>query len=192
VATTVANTQITFDGIPAPVIYVSATQSSVMVPYEISGRATTTMVVTYNGNSSSPVVYNVLTAAPGIYTQNAQGTGPGAILNQNNTVNGPNNPAAAGTTVAVYMTGEGITTPPSTTGGVANVTGSLNHPVLPVTATVGGLAATVQYAGSAPDDVYGIMQVNITIPAGAPSGADALLITVGSLQTQSGVTVAVQ
>jgi uncharacterized protein (TIGR03437 family) len=193
VATTVANTTITFDGIPAPIVYVSATQSSVMVPYEISGRATTTMIVTYNGTPSAPVVYNVVPTSPGIYTQNAQGTGLGAILNQDFSLNGPNNRAAKGSTIAVYMTGEGITNPPSTTGGVATGANSLNHPVLPVTATVGGVAATVAYAGSAPGDVYGIMQVNVTIPAGAASGASVpIVISVGNTPSQSGVTVAIQ
>jgi uncharacterized protein (TIGR03437 family) len=193
VATTVANTTITFDGIPAPIVYVSQTQSSVIVPYEIAGRATTTLVVTYNGTSSAPVVYNVVAASPGIYTQNAQGNGPGAILNQDFSVNGANKPAAKGSTIAVYMTGEGVTSPPSTTGAVANGANSLNKPVLTVTATIGGVPATVAYAGSAPGDVYGIMQVNLTIPASAPSGANVpIVISVGNNQSQSGVTVAIQ
>jgi trimeric autotransporter adhesin len=193
VATTVANTQILFDGIPAPIIYVSSTQSSVMVPYEIAGRTTTNLTVVYEGVSSVAVPYNVLSVQPGIYTQNASGTGPGSILNQNYSVNGPSNPAAPGSVVAVYMTGEGVTSPPSTTGGVAPGNGTgLNKPIVPVTATVGGIAATVDYYGSAPDEVYGVMQVNITIPAGVTAGQQAVVITVGTSQTQSGVTVSVQ
>jgi trimeric autotransporter adhesin len=193
VATTVANTQVLFDGIAAPIIYVSATQSSVMVPYEIAGRATTNLTVVYEGVSSTPVPYNVLSVQPGIYTQNASGTGPGSILNTNYSVNGPNNAAALNSVVAVYMTGEGVTTPASTTGGVAPTNGSgLNKPVGQVTATVGGVAATVDYAGSAPGEVYGVMQVNITIPAGLTAGAQPVVITVGGVQTQTGVTVTVQ
>ena len=192
IATTVAGTQILFDGIAAPIIYVSATQSSVMVPYEIAGRVTTNLTVVYQGVSSVPVPYNVLSVQPGIYTQNASGTGPGSILNQNFSVNGPAVPAAIGSVVAVYMTGEGVTSPPSTTGGVAPSNGTgLNKPVQAVTATVGGIPATVNYYGSAPAEIYGVMQVNLTIPAGVTAGAQPVVISVGNAQTQTGVTVTV-
>jgi len=132
-------------------------------------------------------------AVPGIYTQNSQGFGPGAILNQDFSVNGSANAAAKNSVVAVYMTGEGTTAPPSATGGVAG-SGSnpLNKPAMGVTATVAGLPATVEYAGSAPGFVYGVMQVNVRIPAAAPSGAQPIVINIGTFSTQAGVTVAVQ
>jgi uncharacterized protein (TIGR03437 family) len=87
------------------------------------------------------------------------------------------------------MTGEGVTSPPSVTGQLAV---SLNKPVLTVTATVGGIPAQVQYAGSAPGEVYGVMQVNVQIPANAPAGNLPIVITVGTTNTQIGVTMAVQ
>jgi len=197
VATTVANTQVTFDGIAAPVVYVSATQTSVMVPFEIAGRTTTTLQIMYQGVKSAAISYNVSNAVPGIYTQNQQGTGPGAILNQNNTVNGSSQPASAGSYVAVYLTGTGNTSPAGATGGVIPTNGAgLKTIALPVTATIGGLPATVAYAGSAPGDVEGVMQVNLEIPSGLTPGAQPILIALGSggtnvFTTQTGVTVQV-
>ena len=191
--TTLGNTQVFFDGIAAPIIYVSATQTSVMVPYEIAGRTSTNLQVFYSGVQSVAVPYNVVSAAPGIYALNTRGFGPGAIVNQDTTINGPNNPAAKGSVVAIYMTGEGVTNPASTDGAIAYTTGNpLNKPILAVTATVAGQPAAVQYYGSAPGIVYGVMQVNITIPAGTPSGAQPVLINVGNYTTPAGVTVAVQ
>jgi uncharacterized protein (TIGR03437 family) len=73
-----------------------------------------------------------------------------------------------------------------------NSAAGLKRPILPVTATVGGLPATVIYAGSAPGFVTGVMQVNVQIPANAASGAQPLIITVGNTPSQAGVTVAVQ
>ena len=65
--------------------------------------------------------------------------------------------------------------------------------MLPVTATIGGIPATVQYYGTAPGIVYGVMQVNILIPANAPSGGSVpIQISVGNNATQSNVTVAIQ
>ena len=119
--------------------------------------------------------------------------GKGAILNQDNSVNAGANPAPKGTAVAVYMTGEGATSPTTTDGAIAGVSGApLAKPLVPVTATVGGVAATVEYYGSAPGILYGVMQVNVRIPADAPSGNLPLVIRVGANATQATVTVAVQ
>jgi uncharacterized protein (TIGR03437 family) len=138
---------------------------------------------------------------PGIFTQNYSGTGPGAILNQDGvTGNGPGTPAAKGSVVSVYMTGEGQTSPAGVTGAIApvNVPAPWKQPQLRATATVGGLPALVQYYGSAPGLVSGVMQVNVEIPANAPSGAVPIVITLTdpatglSFSTQAQVTVSVQ
>jgi uncharacterized protein (TIGR03437 family) len=187
--TTLSNTQVFFDGTAAPIIAVTNGQVNVMVPYGVSGRAATAVQVSYLGVLSTPISYNVAATVPGIYTLNQAGSGQGAIENQDYSINGSNNPAAKGSVVSIYMTGEGITSPPSVTGQLAV---SLNKPVLPVTATINGVAATVQYAGSAPGEVYGVMQVNVQIPANAPTGTLPIVITVGTTNTQTGVTLAVQ
>jgi uncharacterized protein (TIGR03437 family) len=186
--TTLSSTEVLFDGTPAPIIYVTSGQIAVMVPYGVSGRAATAVQISYLGVTSAAISYNVAATVPGIYTLNTEGSGQGAIENQNYSFNGSNNPAAPGSVVSIYMTGEGITSPASVTGQLAV---SLNHPLLPVTATIGGIAAQVQYAGSAPGEIYGIMQVNVQIPSNAPAGSLPIVITVGTTSTQNGVTVAV-
>jgi uncharacterized protein (TIGR03437 family) len=189
------NTRVLFDGVAAPVIYASALQTSVMVPYGVAGRTSTNVQVEFLGVQSAAIPFNLLQATPGIYTLNQAGTGPGATLNQDGvTVNGPGTPAAKGSVVSIYMTGEGQTTPVGADGAIIPADGTgLKKPNLAVTATIGGVAATVTYAGSAPGIVSGVMQVNVQIPAGAASGgAVPLVITVGTTPCQSGVTVAVQ
>ncbi len=191
--TTLSNTQVLFDGVPAPIIAVANGQVNVMVPYGIAGRASTMVQVSYLGVSSPGIAYNVTATVPGIYTVNQAGTGQGAILNQDLSLNNSSKPAEKGSVIAIYMTGEGVTSPPSVTGQLAPSDGSgLNHPALTVTATVGGLPAQVQYYGSAPGLVYGVMQVNVLIPATASSGAQPVVVTVGTANSQSGVTVAIQ
>jgi len=199
--TSAGNTRVLFDGIPAPVVYALATQTSVLVPYEVAGRPTTSVVVEYQGVQSPALIYSVQPAVPGIYTQNLQGFGPGAILNQDGvTVNGPGTLAAKGSVVSVYMTGEGQTSPAGVTGAIApiNVPAPWKQPQLKATSTIGGLPAQVQYYGSAPGLVSGVMQVNVQIPANAPSGALPLVITLTDPATglsdnaQGQVTVSVQ
>jgi uncharacterized protein (TIGR03437 family) len=200
-STSAGNTRVLFDGVAAPVVYVLATQTSVMVPYEVAGRPTTSVVVEYQGVQSAPLVYSVQAAVPGIYTQNLQGTGPGAILNQDGvTVNGPGTPAAKGSVVSVYMTGEGQTSPAGVTGAIApvNVPAPWKQPKLKAAATIAGLSAPVQYYGSAPGLVSGVMQINVQIPSNAPSGPLPIVITLTdpstglSYSTQAQVTVSVQ
>jgi uncharacterized protein (TIGR03437 family) len=192
---TAGNTRVLFDGVPAPIIYASATQTSAMVPYGVAGRSATNIVVEYLGVQSTPVPFVVVNAAPGIYTLNQAGTGPGAILNQDGvTINGPNAAEKRGNVISVYMTGEGQTNPGGADGVIIPpVVSALKNPVLPVTAKIGGVDATVAYAGSAAGLVSGVMQVNIFIPATAPTGNNVpIVISVGGTATQSGVTVAVQ
>src|SRR6185437_4898414 len=107
VATTLGGVQVTIGGFLAPMIYVSSTQVSAVVPYELAQFVSTNVLVKYLGQSSNGVPVNVATAAPGLFTLNASGTGPAAILNQNNSTNSPSNPAVRGDTIVVYLTGEG-------------------------------------------------------------------------------------
>jgi uncharacterized protein (TIGR03437 family) len=191
--TTVGNTQVFFDNIPAPIIYARTDQTSVMVPYGIAGRTTTNIRIVYTGVQSDSIPYNVVAAAPGIYTANSSGSGQGAILNQNFSVNSSANPAAKGSVVTIYLTGEGTTSPAGVDGRIAPVDGSgLFRPLLPVTATIGGQPATVEYFGTAPGIVYGVMQANLRIGANAATGNLAVVINVGVNSTQPNVTVAVQ
>ena len=76
------------------------------------------------------------------------------------------------------------------------MTGATVKIAAPVTATIGGIPATVQYAGGAPGGVAGFMQVNLQIPSSAPTGgAVPLQINLGNPvtdSTQDGLTIAVK
>ncbi len=190
VATLLAGTTVTFDGIPAPLVYVSATQLSAIVPYAISGNTSSQLVISYNGKSSSPVTVPLTDAAPALFTANSSGSGQAAALNQDQTFNNAGSPAAVGSIVVLYGTGEGQTNPGGTDGQLATAT--YPKPNLGVTVTVGGQNAEVLYAGAAPGLVAGVIQLNVRIPAGTASGAAPVVVTVGSKTSPAGVTVAVQ
>ena len=194
VATTIGGVTVTVNGVLAPLVYVSSTQINAIVPYEMAGQISASVIVKYLGQTSNGFTVQGTVAAPGIFTQSASGSGPGAILNQDYSVNGPNSPAARGSVVQVFMTGEGKTTPTAVTGKVNNVTNAsqLPVPLLPVTASVGGQPAQVLFAAEAPGFVSGVMQVNLLIPQAAASGGQPIVINVGTTPSQTGVTVAVQ
>ena len=190
VSSSLAGTQVLFDGVAAPIIYTQASQVSVVVPYEVIGR--TQVQVVYQGQASNLVLIPVAAVMPGIFTVGASGHGQGSILNQDGTVNSASNPAPVGSYVSVYATGEGQTNPAGIDGKPAG--SPTPRPVAqPITATVGGLPAQVQYAGGAPGLVAGLLQANVQIPTGVASGSNApIVINVGGQTTQANVTVAIK
>ena len=195
-ATTIGGVQVLFNGIAAPMIYASSTQVSAVVPYEMAPAVSLSVWIKYAGQTSNTYQLFSGATAPGLFTQNASGSGPGAILNEDNSVNGPGNRAAKGSIVQVFMTGEGLTSPPSVTGAITTATlpppQVTPAPLLAVGVTINGQPALYVYAGEAPGLVAGMMQLNVQIPANAPSGDLAILVSVGGNTSQKGVTVSVQ
>ena len=61
-----------------------------------------------------------------------------------------------------------------------------------VSVEVNGVDATVLYSGSAPGLVAGVMQINVEIPPGTPSGNVPVTVLVNGVASQNGVTVAIQ
>ena len=195
-ATTIGGVQVLFNGTAAPMIYASSTQVSAVVPYEMAGIASPSVWIRYAGQASNAYQLTTTTTVPGLFTQSASGSGAGAILNQDNSVNGPGNRAAKGSIVQVYLTGEGATSPASVTGAITAPTlpppQVTPAPLLAVGVTVNGQPALYVYAGEAPGLVAGMMQLNVQIPANAPSGDLPIVVSIGGKASQNGVTVSVQ
>jgi uncharacterized protein (TIGR03437 family) len=190
--TTLGGVRVLFDGIPAPILYASATQLNVVVPYEIAGRFSTRMRVEARNQNSPDVELRVAETAPGVFTTSGSGSGQGAVLNQNGTVNGPGNPEQRGNVIVIYGTGHGQTTPQGTTGRVMP-SNDLRRVVAPVVVRIGGREAEVFYSGSAPGLVSGALQINARIPADAATGSNVPVeIQIGNAVSQTGVTVAIQ
>lgn len=189
VSNLVSGTQITFDGTPAPIVYVQAGQTTVMVPYEIAGQTSTQVVAIYQGQKSAPLTVPVGPSAPGIFTQDGK---QGAILNVNAdgtvTLNTSTALAAVGSTIEVYATGEGQTIPAGVDG-VLNNGPTLPKPALSVSVSIGGVPAQVTYAGAAPGGVAGFTQLNVVVPSGLSSGPQPLVLTIGGTMTPAFVTV---
>ncbi|MGH9630905.1 MAG: BACON domain-containing protein [Bryobacteraceae bacterium] len=191
-STTLAETQVLFDNIPAPLLYVKDNQINAIAPYELFGRFNSRVVVERMGLRSEPVDVRIVDTAPGIFTLDASGRGQGAILNQNGSVNGPSNPAEKGSVVVFYATGEGQTNPAGTNGLVVPAN-NLRRPLANVRVFISGQEARLEYAGSAPGLVSGAVQVNAVVPPGAASGgAIPVEIQIGGSPSQAGVTMAIR
>jgi uncharacterized protein (TIGR03437 family) len=195
-ATTIGGVQALFSGVAAPMIYASSTQVSAVAPYEMASVANPSVRIEYAGQTSNADQVTLAVTAPGLFAQNSSGSGPGAILNQDNSLNGPGNRAAKGSIVQVFMTGEGQTSPQGVTGKIT--TAGLPPPqVTPepmqlIQVWIGGQQTLWTYAGEAPGMVAGVMQLNVQIPPYAPSGALSIQVSAGGNMSQNGITVSVQ
>jgi len=191
VSTSVSGVRILFDGIPAPLVYVSAGQCAAVVPYFGAYNAATHVQVEYQGVRSDPLAVPVAATGPGLFTANSSGTGQGSILNQDGSINSAANPAARGSTVILWGTGEGLTDPPGVDGRLA--VDVLPRPIAGVAVDIGGLPATVAYAGTAPFMMPGVLQVNVQMsPDVQPGNAVPVHVNVGGAASQDGVTLAVK
>ena len=189
-ASSIAGAQILFDGIAAPLVYASAKQVSGIVPYEVAGKSTTQVTARYQGSTSAALAVNVAAAVPALFSADFSGTGQGAILNQDGSYNASTNPAAPGSIIVLFGTGEGQTSPAGVDGLIA--AGLPPKPTQPVTVTIAGQQAPIAYQGGAPQEVAGLYQLNVTVPLGTPAGNQPVVLTVGGVASLTGFTVAVK
>lgn len=194
------------DQLPAPLYYMGPGQVNFQMPANApvgAGRVAVRL-----GDTGELVAGGVIligTSAPGIFTANQSGSGQAAAVNQDGTINGPNNPAPAGSTVQLYGTGQGQVSPAVPDGMVApsaplaqtvavptsNGTTCLNNQPSMCVAVGGTGFGNVQYSGLAPGFV-GLWQINVTIPVGTPAGSAVPVRVLINGTPSNTVTVAVR
>lgn len=156
--TSINNVSVTMGGRAARLTYISPTQINFQVP-TATPAGPANLTVTTGGVTSNSFLVTVVAAAPGVFQY---GSNRGVIQNQDFSLNATSNPAVAGASIIVYLTGLGVTNPP-VGDGVAAPASPLAQPLLPGTATIGGTAAAVQFLGLTPGSV-GLAQANLVVP----------------------------
>lgn len=169
IPTSTGGVQVFFDGVAAPVLYAQSRQVNAQAPSSLSGS--TVVTLKYNGRTFGPFSMLVAFADPEIFLRQAGLSTQALAFNQDNTVNGPDNPAPPGSVVYFFGTGFGQTNPPCSAGGL-NVPTAADLAGVTVTVAFGG--GTVVYAGSAPTLACGVAQINMQVPASATSGINSI------------------
>lgn len=159
-----SNVTVTFNGLPAQILYDGSTQVNLLVPAALGSATSAQLVVTVNGNASAPQTVSLAPFAPGIF--------PNGILNQDNSVNSAAHPASSGSVIQIFATG-------LSGNGV-------------ITANIAGQAVTQPYyAGPAPE-LPGVQQVNLIVPAGISGSTTNVSVCGGSSVNQVVCSPAVQ
>jgi len=176
--TNLGGVTVSVNGRPAPLIYVGPGQINFQVPWETAvGSAIVTVAV--NGATSNAVTVPVLAAAPGLFFISGNPSirqNQAAIQNSDYTLNSPNNPAMAGTSIIAYLTGAGPVSPPVSSG-VPSPLNPLSVLTSSYSATLWPGPATVAFAGLTPESV-GLTQMNVVVPPGLATGTYPLTLTV--------------
>ncbi len=184
-----AGTEVTFDGVPASLLYAAPGQINLVAPNSLAGRSETAIAVHAPNGRSYAFMAPVARSAPAIFSP----AGSGAILNEPSlSVNTPLDPAPRGGYVAIYVTGAGAV---SNTLGAGSLAPLANPPRLAssVEVFIGGVRAEVTYAGASPGLVLGLTQIDVRVPMNTPAGAAVpVTVAVDGVPAQNAVTMAVQ
>jgi uncharacterized protein (TIGR03437 family) len=156
---------VTFDGVPATVLFAGESQINLQVPLALGSKTSANLVVTVDGASSTPFPVTLSPAWPSIFAH--------GVLNQDNQENTPASAARPGSILQIFATG----IPKDAT----------------VSVQFGGRKDLVPvYAGEAPG-FAGLQQVNVAVPQGATAANLLLCATVAGQQyCSAGYAVAVQ
>ncbi len=182
--TTLLNTKVTFNGIAAPLFFVSKGQINAQVPFEVAPGAVNVQV-TSAGQTSATQQIPVASVSPGVFTTNQAGSGDGDALHaQTFQLVTPANPAVPGEFVLVFGTGFGPTSPTVASGTPAPGAPPFASTQMQPTISVNGIPATFNFSGLAPNFV-GLYQVNIQVPANTPPGANPVSISINGVASNT-------
>ncbi|HLH44069.1 MAG TPA: PQQ-binding-like beta-propeller repeat protein [Bryobacteraceae bacterium] len=198
VASMIAGARILFNGVPAPLLYVSDTQSAAVVPYGVADYNTVNIELEYQEVRSESLTLPVSNARPGIFSLDSSGRGQGAILNEDGSLNSPANSAPLGSIITLFVTGAGSMEPAVADGAILDQ--PIPKPKLPVSVLFedpsepGSISpAEVVSAEGAPGSVAGVIQVKVRLPSWIKPGLmTPIYVEVGSESAEPGVTVAIR
>jgi uncharacterized protein (TIGR03437 family) len=188
--TLASGTRIYVGGIPAPLTFTQDRQVNLVVPWGIPATSTT-IQGEYNGVKGGLFPVLVAPSSPGIFTQNSA-QAQAWVVNEDGTFNSASNPAPRNSNIAFWATGQGQVDGAQQDG--KQPTGPpFPNPKLPVTVSLGGVTlpdSNITFKGL----LYtGVVQINVLIPADAPTGSSVpLRLSIGGATSPSSVTMAIR
>jgi len=193
-------TSVYVDDQELPLFYTSSGQINAQIPYNLNTNSPHQLIVERDGARTIPQTFTLADEQPAIFTTNAGGYGQGVIFGpgpdgkyDTNTLADSNNPVSIGDYLVIYCSGLGAVTPGVTAGQIPLPYPTDTKVMGQLTVTIGNVPATnITYEGLNAQYV-GLYQVNVQVPEGVQTGNEVpVVIAVGNLQSQPGVTVAVK
>ncbi len=167
--TALADSCLTVNGLPVPIVFVSPKQINAQLPFEAVGNVT--LIVRTPGGVSDNFNLVILPTAPRVFLSGNAGDVdnlPTLVRNTNNLLVTDTNPVHRGDVVTIYLTGMGTVTPAAPAGQPAP-TDPLATAIVQPDVTLGGVHLPLYFAGLSPGQV-GVYQIDVSIPANTPTG----------------------
>jgi uncharacterized protein (TIGR03437 family) len=187
--TALADSCLTVNGFPVPILFVSPNQINAQMPFETVGNVS--MILRTPGGSSDTYNVQVLPGAPGVFRSGVAGPVndvPTIIRNSNGELVTDSDPVHRNDVLVIFLTGLGLTSPAVATGmpaPIAPLAVALTKPKV----TIGGMDLALSYYGLAPG-LVGVNQINVKVPANAPTGISVpLAISQGTYSSSIAVRV---
>ncbi len=189
-ATSLTETQVWFDDVPAPIYSCGYFLLKVQVPFEVAGKGSVAVRAAYRGVISNTIRLEVADAAPEIFLKFGT-VNEAAALDSGGRANSQANAYSAGDVMVLFATGLGQTFPAGVTGVPASGD-PLPKPVLAVSVLIGGVIAPIEYISQAPG-LIGVTQIHARLPqSAAGTGAlrtAAISITAGAARSRGDARV---
>ncbi len=174
------NLVVTLDSIDCPVVFSSATQLNIQLPWEATTGAGN-VVVSHDGLSSAPFGVKLGTYSPALFSSDGSGGGAGEFFSGSQLISSSNK-ANGGDTLTTFGVGFGATSPAIATGETTPDPPPLYVTLTTPTATVGGKKAAVRFSGLAPG-VLATDQLNFTLAPFTPVGNRSVVFQIGGLDS---------
>jgi uncharacterized protein (TIGR03437 family) len=176
--TALADSCLTVNGLPMPILFVSPNQVNAQLPFQSVGNVT--LILRTPGGTSDNYNLQILPGAPSVFLANIPGQSaavPTIVRNDDGGLVTDSHPIhrKESTALIIYGTGLGQTSPAVQSGMPAPMSPlavALNQP----TVTLGGVQLPLLYYGLTPGEV-GVNQINVTVPSNVPAGWVPLVIS---------------
>jgi minor extracellular serine protease Vpr len=168
---------------PGRIYYVSPNQVNVQIPWELQGQTSAQIKVTVGDAFGKVYTLPLAQYSPAIFTIADSAAGAVAAAEHlGGAVVTTSNPARRGEIVQIFANGMGpVTNTPAS--GEPAVSDPLSMTTSTPTVTIGGRPAEVQFSGLTPG-ISGLYQVNVTVPADAPSGLQPVVVSIGGISSK--------
>ncbi|HWB85446.1 MAG TPA: S8 family serine peptidase [Bryobacteraceae bacterium] len=180
-----ADVSVSFDApgisLPGYLEFVSPNQVNVQIPWELQGQSSVSLKVSVGDIQSAAYTVPLATYLPAVFQYNSVLQEWAAALDANFGLITPGNPAQRGKVIQIYVNGLGPVSnqPPS---GEATPAQPFSMTSATPTVRIGGVDAPVSFSGLAPG-IVGLYQINVTVPEGAPTGTQPLVVSVNGIDS---------
>jgi uncharacterized protein (TIGR03437 family) len=184
---TLAGVRVSFDGVPAPMLFASAWEVGAVVPGSVEGHSISDLRLETSEGVSDPVSVQIARASPALFSADGSGTGQVRAWNEDGRTNSSDSPAMPGSFITLLATGLGRLPLPD---GVLSQTPHV--PSLPVKLHFDDMEADPEFVAPPDASLLGTVWMRVRVPDALPGGETRIAVSAGDRKSTNPVTITLQ